>query len=43
VIENNSNKNIIVSISFKLGFRYPKGEKEKEPPPQFSSIQMKGL
>jgi hypothetical protein len=41
VIENNQNKNLIISMSMKQGFRYQKGEKEKRPP-QFLSIQMKG-
>jgi hypothetical protein len=44
VIENNPNKNIIVSMSIKQGFRYPKRRKGKgDPPPQLLSIQMKGL
>jgi hypothetical protein len=36
VIENNPNKNIIISMSIKQGFRYPKTRKGKEnplPPP----------
>jgi hypothetical protein len=36
VIENNPNKNIIISMSIKKGFRYPKTRKGKEnplPPP----------
>jgi hypothetical protein len=33
VIKNNQNKNLIVSMSIKQGFRYQKGEKEKETPP----------
>jgi hypothetical protein len=42
VIENNPNKNIIVSMSIKQEFRQQKEEKEKETP-KFVSIQMKGL
>jgi hypothetical protein len=32
VIENNPNKNIIISMSIKQGFRYPKTRKGKENP-----------
>jgi hypothetical protein len=42
MIENNPNKNLIVSMSIKQGFRYPKKRKGKEAP-QFLSIQMKCL
>jgi hypothetical protein len=42
VIENNPNKNLIVSMSIKLEFRQQKEEKEKETL-KFVSIQMKGL
>jgi hypothetical protein len=42
VIENNPNKNLIVSMSIKQEYRQHKGGKEKETP-KFISIQMKGL
>jgi hypothetical protein len=42
VIENNPNKNLIVSMSIKQEFRQQKEEKENETP-KFVSIQMKGL
>ncbi len=42
VIESNTNKNLIVSMSIKQEFRQQKEEKEKETP-KFVSIQMKGL
>jgi hypothetical protein len=42
VIENNPNKNLIISMSIKQEFRQQKEEKEKETP-KFVSIQMKGL
>jgi hypothetical protein len=42
VIKNNSNKNLIVSMSIKQEFRQQKEEKEKETT-KFMSIQMKGL
>jgi hypothetical protein len=32
VIENNPNKNLIISISIKQRFMHPKGEKEKRLP-----------
>jgi hypothetical protein len=32
VIENNPNKNLIVSMRFNQGFRYPKGRKGKRGP-----------
>jgi hypothetical protein len=39
VIKNNPNKNLIVSMSIKQGFKYPKRREEKEtPPPQFVVI-----
>jgi hypothetical protein len=41
VIENNPNKNLIVSMSIKQEFRQQKEEKEKTT--KFMSIQMKGL
>jgi hypothetical protein len=42
VIENNPNKNLIISMSIKQEFRQPKRRKGKEAP-KFMSIQMKGL
>jgi hypothetical protein len=42
VIENNPNKNLIVSMSTKEEFRQQKEEKEGETH-KFVSIQMKGL
>jgi hypothetical protein len=33
VIKNNPNKNVIISMSIKQGFRYPKKRKGKETPP----------
>jgi hypothetical protein len=42
VIENNPNKNLIVSMSIKQEFRQQKEEKENETP-KFVPIQMKGL
>jgi hypothetical protein len=42
VIESNTNKNLIISMSIKQEFRQQKEEKEKETP-KFVSIQMKGL
>jgi hypothetical protein len=42
VIENNPNKNLIVSMSIKQELRQQKEEKEKETP-KFMPIQMKGL
>jgi hypothetical protein len=42
VIENNTNKDLIVSMSIKHKFRYPKKRKGKRDP-QIRTIQMKGL
>jgi hypothetical protein len=33
VIENNPNKNVIISMSMKQGFRYPKKRRKRDPPP----------
>jgi hypothetical protein len=40
-----TNKDLIISMSIKQEFMYPKRKKNKKrpPPPQFLSIQMKGL
>jgi hypothetical protein len=42
VIENNTNKNLIISMSIKQEFIQPKRRKGKHTP-KFMSIQMKGL
>jgi hypothetical protein len=42
VIENNPNKNLIVSMSIKQEYKQPKRRKGKETP-KFMSIQIKGL
>jgi hypothetical protein len=42
VIENNPNKNLIVSMSIEQEFSQPKRRKGKETS-KFMSIQMKGL
>jgi hypothetical protein len=43
VIENNPNKNLIVSMRFNQGFRYPKGRKGKRGPSIFISLNEESL